>query len=58
MSQDFLALLFVSTMASFEKKFHFPHCNNRNKLAKRFQKWDTLLPHISLWNGCRSNNAE
>ena len=30
----------------------------RNKLAKQFQKWDKLLPHIGLWDGCRSNNAE
>ena len=30
----------------------------RNKLAKHFQKWDKLLPHIGLWDGCRSNNAE
>ena len=30
----------------------------RNKLAKQFQKWDKLLPHIGLWDECRSNNAE
>ena len=30
----------------------------RNKLAKHFQKWDKLLPHIGLWDGCRPNNAE
>ena len=30
----------------------------RNKLAKQFQKWDKLLPHIGLWDGCRSKNAE
>ena len=30
----------------------------RNKLAEHFQKWDKLLPHIGLWDGCRSNNAE
>ena len=30
----------------------------RNKLAKTFQKWDKLLQHIGLWDGCRPNNAE
>ena len=30
----------------------------RNKLAKHFQKWDKLLPHIGLWDGCHPNNAE
>ena len=30
----------------------------RNKLAKHFQKWDKLWPHIGLWDGCRSNNTE